>query len=63
MSLYKQPDRMKRTEYGNAVWTKTFRYGIVYKEEHVKGLSVEGISDRFKLAADTKWSTHLMLDF
>lgn len=35
--LYKQPDRMRPTEYGSALWTKAFLCGSVYDEESVTG--------------------------
>lgn len=54
---------MARTEYGNARWTKTIRFGTVYDEYLVKGLFVEVLSYRFKPAVYTDWVTHPTLDF
>lgn len=62
IATYKKPDKMTPTEYGNALWMRTFVCGTVYDEDRVKGLFLEGLSECVKPAIDTFWGTHPTLD-
>lgn len=38
-----QPDRMSEEDYAADLYKKALRYGSIYPEERLKGLSIEGL--------------------